>query len=191
MEKSEIPGLQAAKAVAEDHLIRVTDIPSNSDLFGGFILQRIREKSGADVQVEKMENWGPKRTLLIKGSEEATQKAHLWIQQIMFSGDIDMTEILGENIFLAKKVIVPKNARSRVLGPGKDIINAIELLSITTISLNKFHCKGVLVIRGSNVGTEKAFGWIQEIINHPTRDYVQILGERFKYTIYYTHPTKE
>ena len=190
MEKREILGLQATK-VAEDHLIRVTDIPSNSDLFVGFILQRIREKSGADVQVEKMENWGPKRTLLIKGSEEATQKAHLWIQQIMFSGDIDMTEILGENIFLAKKVIVPKNARSRVLGPGKDIINAIEMLSITTISLNKFHCKGILVIRGSNEGTEKAFGWIQEIINHPTRDYVQILGERFKYTIYYTHPTKE
>ena len=67
---------------------------------GGCNINAIREMSGAHIEVEKLQGKASsaqqtERTILIKGSAEATRQANNWIQQIINSPDKDMADILG------------------------------------------------------------------------------------------------
>ena len=76
---------------------------------GGCNINAIREMSGAHIEVEKLQgkasaNQQTERTILIKGSAEATRQANNWIQQIISSPDKDMTDILGKSIKILPSV---------------------------------------------------------------------------------------
>ena len=72
---------------------------------GGCNINAIREMSGAHIEVEKLQGKASsaqqtERTILIKGSAEATRQANNWIQQIINSPDKDMADILGKSVVM-------------------------------------------------------------------------------------------
>ena len=74
--------------------------------------------SGAHIEVEKLQgkvSQQTERTILIKGSAEATRQANTWIQQIINSPDKDMTDILGKN-YLSTKAALQTTIQSTVIG---------------------------------------------------------------------------
>eukprot|EP00095_Tigriopus_kingsejongensis_P010708 maker-scaffold179_size282488-snap-gene-1.25 protein:Tk10708 transcript:maker-scaffold179_size282488-snap-gene-1.25-mRNA-1 annotation:"ankyrin repeat and kh domain-containing protein 1" len=84
----------------------------------------------------------------------------------------------------SKKVSVPSNAISRVIGRGGCNINAIRELSGAHIEVEKQSSKGgvdrTILIKGSADATRQANTWIQEIINSPEKDMADIIGRPFK-----------
>ena len=79
---------------------------------GGCNINAIREMSGAHIEVEKLQGKGSssqqtERTILIKGSAEATRQANNWIQQIINSPDKDMADILGKSFIVSKAAAPP------------------------------------------------------------------------------------
>ena len=85
---------------------------------GGCNINAIREMSGAHIEVEKLQgkvSQQTERTILIKGSAEATRQANTWIQQIINSPDKDMTDILGKN-YLSTKAALQTTIQSTVIG---------------------------------------------------------------------------
>merc|ERR1719470_392677 len=62
---------------------------------GGSNINAIRELSGAHIEVEKQSKGQGDRTILIKGSAEATRLANTWISAIIASPDKDLAEIVG------------------------------------------------------------------------------------------------
>merc|ERR1711884_925584 len=85
---------------------------------GGCNINAIREMSGAHIEVEKLQGKASQqteRTILIKGSAEATRQANTWIQQIIASPDKDMTDILGKN-YLSTKAALQTTIQSTVIG---------------------------------------------------------------------------
>ena len=62
---------------------------------GGSNINAIRELSGAHIEVEKQSKGQGDRTILIKGSADATRLANQWISGIIASPDKDLAEIVG------------------------------------------------------------------------------------------------
>ena len=62
---------------------------------GGFNINAIRELSGAHIEVEKQSKGQGDRTILIKGSADATRLANQWISAIIASPDKDLADIVG------------------------------------------------------------------------------------------------
>ena len=62
---------------------------------GGSNINAIRELSGAHIEVEKQSKGQGDRTILIKGSAEATRLANTWISAIIASPDKDLADIVG------------------------------------------------------------------------------------------------
>jgi hypothetical protein len=63
---------------------------------GGSNINAIRELSGAHIEVEKQSKGQGDRTILIKGSADATRLANTWISSIIASPDKDLQEIVGK-----------------------------------------------------------------------------------------------
>ena len=63
---------------------------------GGSNINAIRELSGAHIEVEKQSKGQGDRTILIKGSADATRLANTWISAIITSPDKDLQEIVGK-----------------------------------------------------------------------------------------------
>ena len=64
---------------------------------GGCNINAIRELSGAHIEVEKQSKSGAAdRTILIKGSADATRQANAWIQSIITCPDKDLADIVGK-----------------------------------------------------------------------------------------------
>ena len=84
----------------------------------------------------------------------------------------------------SKKVSVPANAISRVIGRGGSNINAIRELSGAHIEVEKQTGKNgadrTILIKGSAESTRQANSWIQAIINCPEKDLSEIIGKQFK-----------
>jgi len=66
---------------------------------GGSNINAIRELSGAHIEVEKQSKGQGDRTILIKGSAEATRLANQWITAIIASPEKDLAEIVGRQQF--------------------------------------------------------------------------------------------
>merc|ERR1712088_1265544 len=62
---------------------------------GGSNINAIRELSGAHIEVEKQSKGQGDRTILIKGSADATRLANQWISAIIASPDKDLADIVG------------------------------------------------------------------------------------------------
>ena len=62
---------------------------------GGSNINAIRELSGAHIEVEKQSKGQGDRTILIKGSADATRLANQWISAIIASPDKDLVDIVG------------------------------------------------------------------------------------------------
>ena len=84
----------------------------------------------------------------------------------------------------SKKVSVPANAISRVIGRGGCNINAIRELSGAHIEVEKQTPKGgtdrTIIIKAPAEATRQAHTWIQAIINSPEKDMADILGKPYK-----------
>uniref|UniRef100_A0A0K2TWX8 Multiple ankyrin repeats single KH domain [Nasonia vitripennis] n=1 Tax=Lepeophtheirus salmonis TaxID=72036 RepID=A0A0K2TWX8_LEPSM len=90
-----------------------------------------------------------------------------------------------EVIRKSKKVSVPANAISRVIGRGGSNINAIRELSgayieVEKLASNKSCADRAILIKGSVDATRQANTWIQAIINCPEKDLSEIIGKQFK-----------
>ena len=62
---------------------------------GGSNINAIQELSGAHIEVEKQSKGQGDRTILIKGSADATRLANQWISAIIASPDKDLADIVG------------------------------------------------------------------------------------------------
>jgi len=63
---------------------------------GGSNINAIRELSGAHIEVEKQSKVQGDRTILIKGSADATRLANTWISAIISNPEKDLQEIVGK-----------------------------------------------------------------------------------------------
>ena len=63
---------------------------------GGSNINAIRELSGAHIEVEKQSKGQGDRTILIKGSADATRLANTWISSIISNPEKDLQEIVGK-----------------------------------------------------------------------------------------------
>ena len=130
---------------------------------GGCNINAVREMSGAHIEVEKLQgkashNQQPERTILIKGSAEATRQANTWIQQIINSPDKDMQDILGKNYLSTKAlqqsttiqstVIVNSKVSSGKLTPTPTVTPAV--IPITSVKSTKT----TLTTTTSSIGTK-------------------------------------
>ena len=82
----------------------------------------------------------------------------------------------------SKKVSVPANAISRVIGRGGCNINAIRELSGAHIEVEKQSKSGAadrtILIKGSAESTRQANAWIQAVISCPDKDLADIIGKQ-------------
>ena len=62
---------------------------------GGSNIKAIQELSGAHIEVQKQSKGQGDRTILIKGSADATRLANQWISAIIASPDKDLADIVG------------------------------------------------------------------------------------------------
>jgi hypothetical protein len=130
--------------------------------------------SGAHIEVEKLQgkvSQQTERTILIKGSAEATRQANTWIQQIINSPDKDMTDILGKN-YLSTKAALQTTIQSTVIVnskvssgkvtpvlpnqiPSMTIITGTGCNSSSSSSNNVLQSKkAVTTVTSSNTGTK-------------------------------------
>merc|ERR1712121_600009 len=115
---------------------------------GGSNINAIRELSGAHIEVEKQSKGQGDRTILIKGSAEATRLANTWISAIIASPDKDLAEIVGRqqyktlsSVNLNKTTMVVTKTVTRVTvtttaglhkSKSADIKKTISATAITT-----------------------------------------------------------
>ena len=107
---------------------------------GGCNINAIREMSGAHIEVEKLQGKASatqqtERTILIKGSAEATRQANNWIQQIINSPDKDMADILGKS-YLAKLPMTsttPLVQSAVILNSNAKILNTSTVTSLASV----------------------------------------------------------
>ena len=102
---------------------------------GGCNINAIREMSGAHIEVEKLQGKASatqqtERTILIKGSAEATRQANNWIQQIINSPDKDMADILGKS-YLAK---LPMTSTTPLVQSAVILNSNAKILNTTTVN---------------------------------------------------------
>ena len=78
---------------------------------GGSNINAIRELSGAHIEVEKKSTGQGDRTIIIKGSADATRMANTWISSIIANPDKDLQEIVGKQQYkLLSKSVLDKAA---------------------------------------------------------------------------------
>ncbi len=78
---------------------------------GGSNINAIRELSGAHIEVEKQSKGQGDRTILIKGSADATRMANTWFSSIIANPDKDLQEIVGKQQYkLLSKSVLDKAA---------------------------------------------------------------------------------
>merc|ERR1719495_1303268 len=115
---------------------------------GGSNINAIRELSGAHIEVEKQSKGQGDRTILIKGSAEATRLANTWISAIIASPDKDLADIVGRqqyktlsSVNLNKTTMVVTKTVTRVTvtttsglhkSKSADIKKTISATAITT-----------------------------------------------------------
>merc|ERR1719495_1763903 len=77
---------------------------------GGSNINAIRELSGAHIEVEKQSKGQGDRTILIKGSADATRLANTWISSIISNPEKDLQEIVGKQQYKQLSAVASKNA---------------------------------------------------------------------------------
>jgi len=82
---------------------------------GGSNINAVRELSGAHIEVEKQSKGQGDRTILIKGSAEATRMANTWISAIIANPDKDLVEIVGRQQYKTLTSVASKNAQTVVV----------------------------------------------------------------------------
>ena len=128
---------------------------------GGCNINAIREMSGAHIEVEKLQGKASQqteRTILIKGSAEATRQANTWIQQIIASPDKDMTDILGKNYLNTKAlnntiqstVIVNSKVNSGKVTPVQSVIPPSVAAIVTPVTSTPLPISGVNIASNNN-----------------------------------------
>eukprot|EP00092_Neocalanus_flemingeri_P106095 GFUD01136081.1.p1 GENE.GFUD01136081.1~~GFUD01136081.1.p1 ORF type:complete len:2869 (+),score=812.68 GFUD01136081.1:304-8910(+) len=89
---------------------------------GGSNINAIRELSGAHIEVEKQSKGQGDRTILIKGSAEATRLANTWISAIIASPDKDLAEIVGRQQY---KTLSSVNLNKTTVVVTKTVVKTI------------------------------------------------------------------
>merc|ERR1719288_49559 len=94
---------------------------------GGSNINAIRELSGAHIEVEKQSKGQGDRTILIKGSADATRLANQWISAIIASPDKDLADIVGRQQFktLSSQAAASKTAAAVTKAATKTTTTAV------------------------------------------------------------------
>jgi len=105
---------------------------------GGSNINAIRELSGAHIEVEKQSKGQGDRTILIKGSAEATRLANTWISAIIASPDKDLAEIVGRQQYktLSSVANLNKSAQASVV-VTKTVVKTLVTTASGQISKSK------------------------------------------------------
>merc|ERR1712223_1805275 len=131
---------------------------------GGCNINAIREMSGAHIEVEKLQGKASsgqqtERTILIKGSAEATRQANNWIQQIISSPDKDMADILGKSFALtasSKSVASVSTIQSTVIvNSNAKMTSTVATTNVTSGIMTPLTLKKVLAASTQNVSVAK------------------------------------
>ena len=101
---------------------------------GGSNINAIRELSGAHIEVEKQSKGQGDRTILIKGSADATRLANQWISAIIASPDKDLADIVGRQQFkqLSKNVVAAGQQTAGTAAGGKNVVKPAATTTINT-----------------------------------------------------------
>merc|ERR1719508_548978 len=93
---------------------------------GGSNINAIRELSGAHIEVEKQSKGQGDRTILIKGSAEATRLANTWISAIIASPDKDLADIVGRQQYKTlSSVNLAKGGSSSTVVVTKTVVKTV------------------------------------------------------------------
>lgn len=106
----------------------------------GCNINAIREASGAHIEVEKHKGQG-ERTILIRGSAEATKQAQLLIQGLVQEPDRDLSDIMAQH-----GVVAPSSAK--VVASSLD--HRTTTISSSSATTNHTGCSSVLVSGSSS-----------------------------------------
>merc|ERR1712223_707303 len=132
---------------------------------GGCNINAIREMSGAHIEVEKLQGKASsgqqtERTILIKGSAEATRQANNWIQQIISSPDKDMADILGKSFTVqtpaSKTVASFSTIQSTVIvNSNAKMASTVATTNVTSGVMTPLTLKKVIAASTGNVSVSK------------------------------------
>merc|ERR1712223_1578863 len=132
---------------------------------GGCNINAIREMSGAHIEVEKLQGKASagqqtERTILIKGSAEATRQANNWIQQIISSPDKDMADILGKSFTVqtsaSKTVASVSTIQSTVIvNSNAKMASTVATTNVTSGVMTPLTLKKVIAASTGNVSVSK------------------------------------
>merc|ERR1719495_73676 len=93
---------------------------------GGSNINAIRELSGAHIEVEKQSKGQGDRTILIKGSADATRLANTWISAIIASPDKDLADIVGRQQYKTlSSVNLAKGGSSSTVVVTKTVVKTV------------------------------------------------------------------
>ena len=98
---------------------------------GGSNINAIRELSGAHIEVEKQSKVQGDRTILIKGSADATRLANTWISAIISNPDKELQEIVGKQQYKQLSAACLAKANP-VTVASKTIVKTVVSSTITT-----------------------------------------------------------
>ncbi|KAK8761255.1 hypothetical protein V5799_027477, partial [Amblyomma americanum] len=106
----------------------------------GCNINAIREASGAHIEVEKHKGQG-ERTILIRGSAEATKQAQLLIQGLVQEPDRDLSDIMAQH-----GVVAPSSAKA----PASSLDHRTTTISSSSTTTNHTGSSSVLVSGSSS-----------------------------------------
>jgi len=103
---------------------------------GGSNINAIRELSGAHIEVEKQSKGQGDRTILIKGSADATRLANTWISAIIANPDKDLQEIVGKQQYkqLSSSVLAKAAAGGSSVLAKTAAVSVVKTVVKTTIT---------------------------------------------------------
>ena len=92
---------------------------------GGSNINAIQELSGAEVELEKQSKGQGDRTILIKGSADATRLANQWISAIIASPDKDLADIVGRAQY--KQLSAATITKAAVKRAAGDLLESVKV----------------------------------------------------------------
>jgi len=98
---------------------------------GGSNINAIRELSGAHIEVEKQSKGQGDRTILIKGSADATRLANTWISAIISNPEKDLQEIVGKQQY--KQLSMACLTKANSLAVTKTVVKT-TVVTATTVT---------------------------------------------------------
>ena len=111
---------------------------------GGCNINAIRELSGAHIEVEKQgQKMGSERSILIKGSAEATRQAHAWIQTVISCPDKDIADIVGKQQMKILQQSQSSGQQQPVAPPQASVVNSTSTKEIAPSKSPNFNAPAI------------------------------------------------